>query len=214
MQRESALTAMPDNITIVDYHAGNLTSVRLAVERLGRTATVTSDPGEVSKAVRVILPGVGAAGAAMTTLKRLGLARAIAQYVRSGRPLLGICLGAQIILESSEEDGAECLGLVRGHVRLLQVPDGLKVPHMGWNEVEQVRRHPLWEGVPDGSQFYFVHSYAPAPLSPAAAIGCTLYGSPFVSALAEGSVVACQFHPERSGRIGQKVLENFFRWSP
>ncbi len=203
---------MPELITIVDYHAGNLTSVRLAVERLGHGVLVTSAPDEVRTASRLIFPGVGAAGAAMTTLKTLSLDVALADYARSGRPLLGVCLGAQIILDYSAEDHTDCLGLVRGRVQLLQVPEGAKVPHMGWNEVTQVRPHAIWEGVKDRAQLYFVHSYAPVPDDEQAVLGVTDYYGRFVSALGQDNIVACQFHPERSGRVGLKILENFLRW--
>ncbi len=205
---------MAEEVTIIDYHAGNLTSVRLAVERLGRSADVTSDPDRVRAAGRLIFPGVGSADAAMQTLRSLSLDKAIAEYAGTGRPLLGICLGAQIILEHSEEGDADCLGLIPGRVRMLDVPQDAKVPHMGWNEVEFVREHPIWEGVPTGSAFYFVHSYAPAPLDERLTIGSTDYYGSFTSALARDNLVACQFHPERSGRIGLNVLENFLSWNP
>jgi glutamine amidotransferase len=205
---------MADLVTIVDYKAGNLTSVRLAVQKLGREALVTGDPEAVRSADRVIFPGVGAAGAAMATLQALGLAGAIRDYAASGKPLLGICLGAQIVLEHSEENDAACLGLVPGEVRELDVPPDAKVPHMGWNSVEQVRPHPVWDGLEDDAQFYFVHSYAPSPADPDAAIGRTDYYGPFTSALAKDNLVAFQFHPERSGRLGLQLLENFLRWTP
>ncbi|MHC5033590.1 MAG: imidazole glycerol phosphate synthase subunit HisH [Planctomycetota bacterium] len=205
---------MSETVTIVDYHAGNLTSVRLAVEKLGHAVAVTSDPDGVESASRLIFPGVGAAGAAMATLRSLGLDEAVVAYAASGRPLLGICLGAQIILEHSDEDDVQCLGLVKGSVERLRVPAEAKVPHMGWNEVEQVRRHPLYHGVEDHSPFYFVHSYAPAPVEAAVAIGITDYHGRFVSALASENVAACQFHPERSGHIGLRLLDNFLRWNP
>ncbi len=205
---------MSDQVTIVDYHAGNLTSVRLAVEKLGRTANITSDADEVCAASRLIFPGVGAAGAAMSTLEALDLHAAISDYAATGLPLLGICLGAQVILEHSDEGDTPCLALIEGRVVRLQVPEAAKVPHMGWNGVEQVRDHPIWAGVDDGSPFYFVHSYAPAPGEESVAIGLTDYYGRFVSALARDNVVACQFHPERSGRIGLKVLDNFLRWNP
>jgi glutamine amidotransferase len=201
-------------ITIVDYHAGNLTSVRLAVEKLGHIAVTTSDPEEVGTAERLIFPGVGAAGAAMDTLRGLGLDEAMADYVATGRPLLGICLGAQVILDFSEEGNVECLGLVAGRVERLQVPAGVKVPHMGWNEVAFEQPHPLWKGLEGGLQYYFVHSYAPAPALKAMAIGTTDYHGLFVSALATDNVAATQFHPERSGRAGLKVLDNFLSWNP
>ena len=205
---------MPETVTIVDYDAGNLTSVRLAVERLGRAALVSADPDEVRAATRLIFPGVGAAGTAMATLTQRGLDAALRDYAAAGRPLLGICLGAQIILAHSEEDDVPCLGLVPGRTERLDVPPEAKVPHMGWNNVRQARPHAVWEGVADGAQFYFVHSFAPRPAASDAAIGTTDYHGEFVSALAQQNVVACQFHPERSGPVGMSFLENFLRWNP
>jgi len=205
---------MPNSVTIVDYHAGNLTSVLLAVEKLGHVARITSDPKEVGAASRLVFPGVGAAGAAMATLRSLGLDDAVARHAEAGRPLLGICLGAQVILDYSAEDDTPCLGLICGRVERLQAPAAAKVPHMGWNEVEQVRDHPVWQGIPDHSQFYFVHSYVPVPESPAVTIGVTDYYGRLTSALAQRNIVACQFHPERSGRIGLALLDNFLRWNP
>jgi len=205
---------MRETVTIVDYEAGNLTSVRLAVEHLGRAALVTADPDRVRAASRLVFPGVGAADAAMDTLRSTGLAEAVTEYARTGRPFLGICLGAQIILERSEEGRTKCLGLIPGLVKRLQVPANAKVPHMGWNQVTFVRGHALWAGVQSGSSFYFVHSYAPAPSAPEATIGTTDYHGKFTSVLARENVVACQFHPERSGRVGLKVLENFLTWNP
>ncbi len=205
---------MAETITIVDYHAGNLTSVRLAVEKLGRAALVTSEPEQVRAAERLIFPGVGAAQAAMDTITGLGLDGAIADYAAAGRPMLGICLGAQIILDFSEEGDVDCLGLIPGRVERLEVPAGVKVPHMGWNEVAFEQPHPLWDGLESGLQFFFVHSYAPAPAAPSAAIGMTDYHGQFASALAQENVAATQFHPERSGRVGLKVLGNFLSWDP
>ncbi len=205
---------MDETVTIVDYRAGNLTSVRLAVEKLGRRALIAGDAEQVRSASRLIFPGVGSAGAAMDTLRALALDGAITDYAATGRPLLGICLGAQIILEHSEEGDVACLGLIGGRVRRLDVPDGAKVPHMGWNEVEFTRDHPIWDGLAAGSSFYFVHSYAPAPADGTTAIGTTDYHGTFVSALAASNIVACQFHPERSGRIGLKLLDNFLSWNP
>ncbi len=206
--------SVAETVTIVDYHAGNLTSVRLAVERLDRRAEVTSDPDRVRAATRLIFPGVGSADAAMQTLRSLALDEAIAEYAGAGRPLLGICLGAQVILDYSEEGDADCLGLIPGRVERLDVPDHAKVPHMGWNEVEFARDHAIWKNVEPGSAFYFVHSYAPAPSDGPVTIGVTDYHGAFTSALGRDNLVACQFHPERSGRIGLKVLENFLSWNP
>jgi glutamine amidotransferase len=205
---------MKETITIVDYRAGNLTSVRFAVEKLGHKALITSDPGAVRNATRLIFPGVGAAEAAMDTLASLGLTQALREYALTGRPMLGICLGAQIILDSSEEGDVPCLGLIPGRVARLSVPEGAKVPHMGWNIVEPVREHALWRGLEPESQFYFVHSFAPVPVSEDAAIGKTDYHGTFVSAIAQGNIAACQFHPERSGHVGLQVLENFLSWVP
>ncbi|MFO8006346.1 MAG: imidazole glycerol phosphate synthase subunit HisH [Candidatus Brocadiia bacterium] len=205
---------MPREVTIVDYEAGNLTSVRLAVQELERRPEVTADPDAVREAERLIFPGVGAASAAMSSLRDLGLREAIVDYAATGRPMLGICLGAQIILERSEEGDVPCLGLMPGTVQRLSVPDGVKVPHMGWNAVTIARDHPIWNGVESESQFYFVHSYAPVPALSHAAIGLTDYHGQFVSALAVDNVVACQFHPERSGRVGLRVLGNFLEWEP
>ena len=205
---------MQDQVTIVDYHAGNLTSVRLAVQKMGRKAQVTEKPEQVRVAPRLIFPGVGAAPAAMQQLQELGLDEALREYCATGRPLLGICLGAQIILEHSAEGDVPCLGLVPGRVEKLEVPEGAKVPHMGWNAVRQARPHPIWGGIEDDSQFYFVHSYKPCPSDEAAAVGLTDYHGEFVSALSQENLVACQFHPERSGRIGLKLLANFLEWNP
>ena len=201
-------------LVIVDYKAGNLTSVRLAVEKLGREAEVSGDPEAVRAADRLIFPGVGAAGSAMRTLRETGLAEAIVEYASSGRPMAGICLGAQIIFERSAEDQARCLGIMPGSVEPLEVGPEFKVPHMGWNAVEFDADHPVWEGLESGTQFYFVHSYAVVPASNELVIGRTDYDGDFVSAVAEENVVAFQFHPERSGRLGLRVLENFLDWMP
>ena len=204
--------AMAETVTIVDYHAGNLTSVRLAIEKLGHTALVTSEPARIREASRLIFPGVGAAGAAMATLASLGLGKAIVEYAASGRPMLGICLGAQVILDHSAEGDVPCLGILPGRVERLDVPPDGKVPHMGWNSVSQAAPHDIWEGIGDGSEFYFVHSYAPVPAVDSFTLGLTDYYGQFTSALARDNVVACQFHPERSGRVGLRLLENFLRW--
>ncbi len=205
---------MPTPVTIVDYHAGNLTSVQLAVEKLGWEAIVTSDAADIARARRLIVPGQGAARQSMDALTSLGLREALLAYVGSGRPLLGICIGAQIILDFSEEGDVECLGMIPGKVRRLRVPRGVKIPHMGWNTLRPAREHALWANVPDGAQFYFVHSYAPEPADTADIIGVTDYYGDFVSALARDNICATQFHPERSGRIGLLMLENFLTWQP
>ncbi len=197
-------------LVIIDYGAGNLRSVARAVEKLGQPATVSSAPEVVRRADQLILPGVGAAGDTMRSLARLGLIDPIKEAIAADKPFFGICLGLQILLEGSEEGGWEpCLGVYPGAVRRL--PDGLKVPHMGWNQVRQVRSHPVFDGIPDGTNFYFVHSYYPAPTDPQLAIGRTEYGITFDCAVARGNLVATQFHPEKSGRWGLWMLDNFFR---
>jgi glutamine amidotransferase len=200
---------------IVDYRAGNLTSVRLGFEALGVEAAVTSAAGDVRRAERVVFPGVGAAGAAMRHLRELGLVEALCEAARAGTPLLGICLGTQIIFERSEEDGGVAgLGLLPGAVRRFRPADRrVKVPQIGWNGVAWRRPHPVFDGIASGSEFYFVHSYYPDPASAALVLGETEYaGVCFASAVARANVVATQFHPEKSGRVGLRVLANFSRW--
>jgi glutamine amidotransferase len=202
-------------IAIVDYGAGNLTSVRLALEAIGAEAVITQDPATVRAARRVIFPGVGAAGAAMRSLRDLGLAEPIRQVAAAGVPFLGICLGTQIVFDFTEEDGGtQGLGIAPGRVRLFRPSNPSdKVPHMGWNDVRIAAPHPLLAGIEDGSEFYFVHSYYPDPSDPAWILGRTTHaGATFASIVAKGNVVATQFHPEKSGRIGLHLLRNFCAW--
>ncbi len=199
-------------IAIIDYGAGNLRSVAKAVARLGHAAEVTSAPERVSNARAVILPGVGAARDTMASLQHLGLIEPIKRVITEGRPFLGICLGLQVLLTFSEEGGGcDCLNIVPGTVRLL--PPGLKVPQMGWNQVKQKIRHPIFEGIPDEADFYFVHSYYADPLDRALVAGETDYGVAFCSVLVKGNLVATQFHPEKSGDVGLRFLENFIKFS-
>jgi glutamine amidotransferase len=203
-------------IAIIDYKAGNLTSVRLALEHIGVPCEVTSDPARIAAAERVIFPGVGAAAAAMDNLRRMRLLDAIKGAVADGRPFLGICLGTQIIFEFSEEDGGTpCIGLVPGTVRRFQPSDPLcKIPQMGWNTVEIKASHPVFNDIENSSEFYFVHSYYPAPADPRYVLGETEYADVrFASAIAKRNLIATQFHPERSGRIGLQLLRNFSNWS-
>lgn len=202
-------------IAIIDYRAGNLTSVRLALETIGEEGEITESADTILAADRVIFPGVGAAGAAMATLTKLGLADVIRTVVGRGTPFLGICLGTQIVLELSEEDGGvNGVGLIPGTVKLFQPSNPYdKVPQMGWNSVHQLRLHPIFAGIADHSEFYFVHSYYPAPTDPACILGETDYGDAvFASVVGRGSLVATQFHPEKSGRIGLRLLQNFCAW--
>ena len=194
-------------LVVIDYESGNLRSVARAVEKAGVVPTVTSDPAALENADGVILPGVGSGPAAMAALQTRGLVDPLLDYIASRRPFLGVCLGLQLLLDATDEGDADCLGLVPGRVRRL--PDGLKVPHMGWNTVEFQRDHPLWEGIPQGSHFYFVHSYYADPIARADVAGVTEYGVPFCSIYARENVVATQFHPEKSGENGLRVYSNF-----
>lgn len=199
-------------IAIIDYGAGNLRSVAKALAHLGHAAEVTSAADRILNARVIILPGVGAAGDTMASLQRLGLVEPIKQVIAEDRPFLGICLGLQVLLASSEEGGGcHCLNVIPGTVRLL--PPGLKVPQMGWNQVRQKIRHPIFEGIPDGSNFYFVHSYYADPLNRSLVAGETEYGTAFCSVLVKGNLVATQFHPEKSGDVGLRFLRNFLQFS-
>ncbi len=210
--QETSLRGKESAIVIIDYQAGNLTSVVRSLKALGVEGTVTQDPAVVAQASRVIFPGVGAAGKAMATLRELGLDQALVQSFGRGIPILGICLGAQIILEHSEENDAVCLGLLPGRTRALPRLEALKVPHMGWNQVRFLRAHPVFKGLPDGAEYYFVHSYYPAPAQPTMVLGVTEHGIEFPSAIGCRNLVATQFHPEKSGRFGLQILENFLAW--
>ena len=205
-------------IGIIDYKAGNLTSVARALHYLGKPCEVTDDPEVLESCDRIIIPGVGAAGEAMINLRSQGLDRRLREWVASGKPTLGICLGTQVIFEGSEENDAVCLGIVPGSVRRfpgdLKDREGrfLKIPHMGWNHVEFSRPHPVFAGLPADAEFYFVHSYYPAPADERWAIGWTDYGLRFCAAIARENLVAVQFHPEKSGAPGLQILANFCRW--
>ncbi len=204
-------------ITIIDYKAGNLTSVQLAFAALGVAAKITDDPAAVLAAERVVFPGVGAAGASMTHLHQLGLAEAIETKIAQGVPFLCICVGMQVLFDASEEDGGTpCLGIVPGTVKRFIPPDPqCKIPHMGWNRVYFQGNHPLLAGIEDESEFYFVHSYYPAPAEADCILGETDYAAVrFASIVGRDNFLATQFHPEKSGRIGLKLLENFSQWEP
>ncbi|MGA6970978.1 MAG: imidazole glycerol phosphate synthase subunit HisH [Candidatus Binatus sp.] len=204
-------------IAIVDYKAGNLTSVQRALEFLGHKSEITDRSERIAKADRVILPGVGAAGATMDNLRELGLVGVLRNDVaRAGKPFLGICIGIQVLFDRSEEDSADCLGIIAGHVaRYPRSIDGrpLKVPQIGWNRVRQTQPHRVFAGVPDNTHFYFVNSYYPIPDDPSIAIGKCDYGVPFTAAVARENVIATQFHLEKSGTAGLKLLDNFCRLS-
>jgi glutamine amidotransferase len=195
-------------ITIIDYGAGNIRSVTNAVAGLGYRAKVTNNPDEIAKADVLILPGVGAAADTMKSLEKLGIVDALTGYIAAGRPFLGICIGLQVLFDRTEENGGhDCLGIVHGEVCRLRAVN--KIPHMGWNQVRQRSDHPVFEGIPDGSYFYFVHSYYPVPKDKSVIAGETDYGVSFCSVIARDGLVATQFHPEKSGETGLRFLSNF-----
>lgn len=197
-------------LVIVDYGAGNLRSVARAVAHAGGEPLITASGRDVERAEALIVPGVGAAADTMRNLKRHALVEPIREYIAGGRPFLGVCMGQQALFDVSEEGGEHaCLGVLRG--RVVRLPDGLKVPHMGWNRVRIVREHPIFDGIADGSYFYFVHSYYPRPEEAEIVIGETEYGVTFPSVVARENVVATQFHPEKSGAMGLRMYENFLR---
>jgi glutamine amidotransferase len=204
-------TPLKGEVVIVDYGAGNLRSVARAVMEQGYEPCVTSNPGDIERAQALILPGVGAAADTMRNLNAGGLVQPIREYIRSGRPFLGVCMGQQALLTLSEEGGEHpCLDVIPGRVKRFPHSD-LKVPHMGWNRVRQSKPHPVFDGIEDGAYFYFVHSYYPAPESSDVVIGETDYGVTFASVLAFDNLVATQFHPEKSGADGLRFYGNFLR---
>jgi imidazole glycerol-phosphate synthase subunit HisH len=202
-------------IAIVDYRAGNLASVARALEFLGHPCEITDSADRIRAADRVILPGVGAAGATMENLNSLGLAEVLRHDVaEAGKPFLGICIGIQVLMDRSDEDAATCLGIIHGRVeRYPAAMDGrpLKVPQIGWNRVRQTRPHPIFLGVPDNTHFYFVNSYYPVPDDARVALADCDYGVRFTAAIATRNVIATQFHLEKSGAAGLKMLDNFCR---
>jgi glutamine amidotransferase len=206
-------------IAVIDYKAGNLRSVQRALKNLGYRCRITQRPEEILSSERIIFPGVGAAGKAMADLKHLGLDKVLRRELEANKPILGICLGAQIILEKSEENNAQCLGFIKGDVRLFAQPlfskgnERLKIPHMGWNSVRLLKRHPVLEGITPADEFYFVHAYYPRPASDEYIIGTTRYGMKFPSVIGYNNLIATQFHPEKSGRAGLRLLKNFCTWN-
>lgn len=197
-------------IAIIDYGAGNLRSVANAISKLGYQPIVTSRAKDLLEAQAVILPGVGAAGDTMESLRSLGLVAPVKQLIDDNRPFFGVCIGLQVLFSGTEEGGwHDCLGVIPGRVKRL--PGGQKVPHMGWNQVQQRLSHPLFEGIPDKADFYFVHSYYGEPEDKSLVAGETEYGVTMGSVIARGNLVATQFHPEKSGEYGLKMYANFFR---
>ena len=209
-------------VAIIDYGMGNLCSVAKAIEHVapGHDVFVTSDPARVAAAERVVFPGQGAMPDCMRELDARGLRPAVVAAAAS-KPFLGICIGQQMLFEHSAEGDVPGLGILPGEVvrfpeDRMQAADGsrLKVPHMGWNEVWQSGPHPMWEGIPDGERFYFVHSYFVVPADAALTAAATDYGLRFTSAVARANIFAAQFHPEKSAAAGLRLLANFIRWQP
>jgi imidazole glycerol-phosphate synthase subunit HisH len=200
-------------ITLIDYKAGNLTSVRRALDHLGIPCQISADPDVVRRADKLIFPGVGAAGAAMSVLKERGLDLALKDAYKTGIPILGICIGCQIILDASEEDNTKCLSLLSGQtVRFSVISPLLKIPHMGWNAVTVTRPHPILNHLRPGDEFYFVHSYYPQPVDANNVYATSNYGGEFPVAIGKDNLFAVQFHTEKSGPVGLQVLENFAGW--
>jgi glutamine amidotransferase len=194
-------------VGVLDYGAANMVSITQALARVGADVSAVAGPAGLAEIDAIVVPGVGAAAAAMDRLRERDLVEPLLRWVQAGRPCLGICLGFQIFFEASTEGGARTLGLLPGKTALLE--DAPTLPHIGWNSVDLLRPHPLFEGIPDGSYFYFVHSYAPLPTYESVVLARTTHGRPFVSAAALGSLYGLQFHPERSSELGLKLLENF-----
>ena len=201
------------SIAIIDYKAGNLRSVQKALEECGASARITADAKDISAADGVVFPGQGACDASMLSIRERGLFEIIRHSIDSGKPFLGVCLGLQLLLESSEEGEEPCLAILKGSTKRLPPEKteqvGLKIPHMGWNSVSLSIQHPVFEGIPNDSYFYFVHSYYADPEDKDIVAGVTNYGIDFCSAVAWDNVAAVQFHPEKSGTVGLRLYRNF-----
>jgi glutamine amidotransferase len=200
-------------IAIIDYGMGNLRSVWKAFESVGQHAVVTRDPATIRSAGHVVLPGVGAFGDCMANLQRFDLVEPIRSTVQSGKPFLGICLGLQLLFTESQEFGVhKGLNIIPGQVKRFGQEPALKIPHIGWNQVNVERACPLFADIADGSNWYFVHSYFVEPLDRTVAATTTTYGAPFVSAIWKDNIVGCQFHPEKSQSVGLRLMKNFGAW--
>lgn len=210
-----------NTVAVIDYGMGNLHSVAKALEKVaeGTKVLVSSDPDEVRKADRVVLPGVGAIRDCMAEIRRLGFDELVREVV-ANKPLLGVCVGMQALMDFSVENaGTECIGILPGRVEYFgddlrdpRTNERLKVPHMGWNQVHQAMEHPMWRGIADDSRFYFVHSYYVEPASPELIAASCDYGISFTAAVTQGNVFATQFHPEKSQHAGLALYANFLKW--
>ncbi|MGA3029929.1 MAG: imidazole glycerol phosphate synthase subunit HisH [Candidatus Limnocylindrales bacterium] len=194
-------------IAVLDYGAANMVSITRALAAVGAEVGVAADPSGIAGVDALVVPGVGAARPAMDHLRDRGLLEPLRRWVHDGKPCLGICLGYQLLFDMSDEGEAPTLGLLRG--RTVALVDAPTLPHIGWNSVEVVRDHPLFDGIADGSYFYFVHSYAPAPVDQNIVLATTTHGRPFASAVARGALYGLQFHPEKSSDAGLRLLANF-----
>lgn len=195
-------------IAIIDYGMGNLRSVQKGFERVGYKAVITDEPAKLAEATALVLPGVGAFSAAMERLRETGLADTIRREIDAGKPYLGICLGLQLLFTESEEGGRHSgLGVIEGKV--VRFPAGLKVPHIGWNQIEIKKKAPILEGIKDGDFFYFVHSYYASPVDQSTTAATTNYGLDFTSIIWRDNISALQCHPEKSQKLGLKILANF-----
>ena len=197
------------SVSLVSYGLGNLGSVVNMLKRAGAEARLVSTPDDILASERVLLPGIGAFDEGMARLRDQGLEAPLREFAASGRPLFGICLGMQLLLDGSEEGDAPGLGLIPGRSVRFAETDGLRVPHMGWNLVDPTRADPLVDGLPDDSRFYFVHSYRVVPARAEDTLGTTAYGVPFASMIRSGNVMGAQFHPEKSHAFGMTILRNF-----
>ncbi|HEX3020144.1 MAG TPA: imidazole glycerol phosphate synthase subunit HisH [Chitinispirillaceae bacterium] len=201
-------------IIIVDYEAGNITSVKRALDYLNIPSKISPDPDEVINAERIIFPGVGHAAAAMKVLQQRKLDTALKQAFLKGTPILGICIGTQIILSHSEEGNTNCLGLIDGECLKFSFNDkSLKIPHIGWNSISIQKNHPVLKSIKPGDEFYFVHSYYPNPSDSKSVLAVCDYGITFAAVIAKTNLIATQFHPEKSGPVGLKLLTGFSQWN-
>jgi glutamine amidotransferase len=196
-------------VGVVDYNAGNLTSVETALAHLGADYVLSKDPKKLIGTDKLIFPGVGHAGSAMENLKALGMDDMIKEFFTTGKDILGICIGSQILLDKSDEGDTICLGLIPGIAKRFPDQAGYKVPHMGWNHVKHGNSHKIFQGIPENSSFYFVHTYYPAPSETSMGYSETEYMIPFTSTIGRENLVATQFHPEKSGEVGLRLIANF-----